>query len=254
MEEEKKERVSENQRLMLQKFMEGRMQNQINFYSHPSYRLEQQLTYAISKGDLEQAKKTMDEINRLERAVLAKDPIRSLKNSLICTCTIITRAAIEGGLHPEDAFNLSDVYIRQVEETNDRRKLEQLEYDMLHSFIRRLNEGKRVSHHWVVNKALDIIHGHIIETISLRDLAGQIGVHPSYLSQVFRREMGIPLSEYIHRQKIEASQYFLLHSQSSISEIAVLFGFCNQSYYTSLFRKYVGITPKQYRIHYHSYT
>lgn len=239
---------AENQEKMLRKYLMGRMQNQMNFFAHPSYRLEQQLLHSITLGDWEQAQKTMEEINGLERAALAKDPTRSLRNSLICSCTLFTRAAIQGGVHPEDAFNLSDVYIRQIEETLSPSELEELEYEMLYSFIQRVQEGSKASYHWVVNKALEDIHEHLLEPASLQDMAQRIGVHPTYLSKQFHGEMGMTLIEYINRKKIEASQYFLRHSDSEISEIAVLFGFCNQSYYTFLFRKYVGITPKQYRM------
>jgi two-component system, response regulator YesN len=55
------------------------------------------------------------------------------------------------------------------------------------------------------------------------------------------------IPEYINRKKIEDSKYFLLHSNSRLSEIANMFGYCNQSYYTSLFKKYTGVTPGQYK-------
>lgn len=49
------------------------------------------------------------------------------------------------------------------------------------------------------------------------------------------------------QKKIEESKYFLLHSELSISDISNLFRFCNQSYYTALFKKYTGVTPKDFR-------
>lgn len=232
---------------MLKTFLEGWMENQLNFFAHPSYRLEKQLIHAIALGSWEEAKKTLDEINRMDRAVLAKDPIRSLKNSLIASCTLFTRATIQGGVDPEQAYNLSDVFIRQIEETRERKQLEQLEYDMLAAFINRVREEKKSTYQWIVNRALEYIHDRILKNLTLKEIAAYLEVHPSYLSKVFHEEVGVPLIEYINRKKIEASQYFLLHSNSSISEISQLFGYCNQSYYTKLFKTYTGLTPKQYR-------
>ncbi|WP_039944196.1 helix-turn-helix transcriptional regulator [Thermicanus aegyptius] len=239
--------VQKTNEKILKKFFEGWMENQLNFYSHPSYRLEKQLVHAISLGNWEEAKETLDEINRMDRAILAKDPLRSLKNSLICSCTLFTRAIIQGGVDPENAYNLSDVFIRQIEETRDRKDLEELEYEMLYSFINRVREEKKVTYQWVVSRALEYIHDQILSNLTLKEIAAHIEVHPSYLSKVFHAEVGISLIEYVNRKKIEASQYFLLHSNSSISEIAQLFGYCNQSYYTLLFKRYIGLTPKQYR-------
>ncbi len=235
------------QNTMIRKFLEARIKNQQNYYAHPSYELEQQLLRSITRGELEQAKLVLDEINRMERAKLAADSLRSLKNSLICSCTLFTRAIIKGGVHPENAYNLSDVYIQQIEETHDQKSLIQLEYEMLYSFMKALKNEKLTTYQYVVNKAVAFIYDHIIKDISLDQIAAYAKVHPSYLSKVFKEEVGMNISEYINRKRIEESKYFLLHSDSTISDIALLFKFCNQSYYTSLFKKYTGLTPKQYR-------
>lgn len=232
---------------IIKKFMQTRIENQQNFYFHPSYSLEQKLLNSISRGDIETAEQTLNEINKLERAKLSKDTIRSLKNSLICSCTLFTRAIIKGGVDPENAFNLSDVVIQQIEETNDPYDLEQLEYEMLHTFIKALHDVKRPSYQFVVNKAIAFIHQEILNDLSLERIAEYVQVHPSYLSKVFKKEVGYSLTEYISKKRIEDSKYFLIHSNSPISDISNLFRFCNQSYYTSLFKKYTDLTPKQYR-------
>lgn len=235
---------------MIRKFMKARITNQQNFYAHPSYSLELLLLRAISRGELEQALLVLDEINGLERAKLAANSLRSLKNSLICSCTLFTRAIIKGGVHPEIAYNLSDVYIQQIEEIHDQNTLCKLEYDMLYSFIQALKEEKQESYRFVVNKAISFIYIEILNELSLERIAEEVNVHPGYLSKVFKAEVGIPITEFINRRKIEESKYFLLHGNTSISDIALLFRFCNQSYYTSLFKKYTGLTPKMYRDQY----
>lgn len=235
---------------IIRKYMKVRITNQQNFYAHPSYHLEQVLLRAITRGELEQAKLTLDEINQLERAKLASNTVRSLKNSLICSCTLFTRAIIKGGVHPESAYNLSDVFIQQIEETHDPTHLSMLEYEMLDSFIEALKEEKQESYQYVVNKAISYISKEILNDLTLERIAEEVKVHPSYLSKVFKAEVSLPLTEFINRRKVEESKFFLLHGNTSISDIALLFRFCNQSYYTSLFKKYTGVTPKMYRDRY----
>ncbi|WP_442595848.1 helix-turn-helix domain-containing protein [Neobacillus sp. D3-1R] len=232
---------------VIKKFYEERRQNQENLFFHPSYTLEQQLMDCILKCDEEGAKKVLFEINQLDRAKLADDPIRSFKNSMICSCTLFTRAVIKGGVIPEDAFNLSDVYIRQIEKVNQWEELRALEFEMLSSYIDRLKNESKPTYNSVVNKAIYYIHKEILHELSLNKIAEEVGVHPGYLSKVFKRSVGISITEFITRKRIEESKYFLLHSTSSLSDIAHLFGFCNQSYYTNLFKKYMGLTPKQFR-------
>lgn len=231
----------------IKKFFEVRTENNLNFYYHPSFALEQQLMECIIRCNLNGAKELLDKINRLERAKLAIDPIRSLKNSLICSCTLFTRAIIKGGALPEDSFSLSDVMIRQIEKTVGLEELKKLEYEMVSCFIEALKSNNRLEYNSVVNKAITYINQEILHELSLDKIAGFAGVHPGYLSKVFKESVKMTIPEYINRKKIEDSKYFLLHSELSLNDIAHMFGYCNQSYYTALFKKYEGITPKQFR-------
>jgi YesN/AraC family two-component response regulator len=229
------------------RFLESRAENIQNFYYHPSYALEQQLMDCIVRCDQKEAKEILNQINILERAKLAGEPLRSIKNSLICSCTLFTRAIIRGGALPEDAFSLSDVMIRQIEKTDAIEELKQLEYEMVTCFIDTLKSSDRLEYNLVVNRAITYIHQEIFHDITLEKIAEYAGVHPGYLSKIFKVSVGMIIPEYINRKKIEDSKYFLLHSNSRLSEIANMFGYCNQSYFTSLFKKYTGVTPGQYK-------
>ncbi|MGJ7911200.1 helix-turn-helix domain-containing protein [Neobacillus sp. LXY-1] len=229
-------------------FFENRANNNLNLYYHPSFALEQQLMDSIIRCDQNGAKEVLDQINSLDRATLASDPIRSLKNSLICSCTLFTRAAIHGGVMPEDAFNLSDVMIRQIEKKETIRDLTDLEYEMVTCFIETLKATEKLEYNPLVNKAITYIYREISNNkLSLEKIAEFTGVHPGYLSKIFKESVGMIIPEFINRKKIEDSKYLLLHTKSQLSEIAQMLGYCNQSYYTLLFKKYVGMTPRQYK-------
>lgn len=232
---------------IVKKFFKARMDNQQNLFAHPSYTLEQQLMHCVTRGEGEEAKLILNQINQLDRAKLADDQIRSLKNSLICTCVLFTRAIIKGGVLPEDAFNLSDVYIQHIERIYTKKELIELEYDMIFSFIETLKTEKRPAYNHVVNRAITFIHEEILKDLSLKKISEHVNVHPNYLSKMFKESVGVNLTEFINQKRIEESKYFLLHSKLPLSNIALLFKFCNQSYYSSLFKKYTVMTPKQYR-------
>lgn len=235
------------QRKIIKQFYKARIENHQDEYIHPSYQLEQKLLTAIRMRNERAAISALREINKLKRAKLASDPLRSLKNSIICSCTIFTRAVIEGGMHPEVAYNLSDVLIQEIERLDSREKLEKFEINMVYTFIRTLEEEQMPRHSPIVQKAISYIHEHILHDLSLEKIASELYINPSYLSTLFKKETGTSLVEYINRKKIEESKYFLLHSDMPISSIASLFHFCNQSYYTSLFKKFTGTTPAKYR-------
>jgi YesN/AraC family two-component response regulator len=228
------------------KFFQVKINNKQDYFIHPPYDLEKQLVSWLAKGHYEEAKYFLDEINSLERAKLAKDSIRSLKNSLICSCTLFTRSIIKGGVDSETAFDLSDVFIQQIEHTNSIESLCKLEYDMLKRFIKTVKSNDNRTFQFVINKAINFINDQILQELSLETISKHVNVHPNYLSKLFKDEVGLTLTEFINRKRIEESKYFLLHSDLSISEIAHLFTYCNQSYYSSLFKKYTGISPKQF--------
>ncbi len=236
---------------VLKRFYQYRTENALNLYYHPSFALEQQLMDCIIRRDLTESKEVLEQINRLERAKLATDPIRSLKNSLICSCTLFTRAVISGGVLSEDAFNLSDVLIQQIERTDTVEELKKLEYEMVTCFIDELKATERLEFNPIVNKAITFIHKEVYNhELSLEKIAEYSGVHPGYLSKVFKDTVQMTVPEYINRKKIEDSKYFLLHTDSQLCEIAQRFGYCNQSYYTLLFKKYTNMTPRQFKGNY----
>ena len=233
---------------VIKQFLNSRIKNRENDYIHPPYNLEQQLLDSIRLGHEDYAIRTLKQINKLESATLASNTLRSKKNSMIALCTLFTRAIIKGGVIPEIAFNLSDACIREIENINDLEHLKKMEYDLVHHFIttlKRENNSKKYSHS--VNLAIHYIYDNILQNLSLNTIAGHVHVTPSYLSNRFKKEVGTTITEFINKKRIEESKYFLLHTNTSISDIAVLFRFCNQSYYTFLFKKYTGVTPREYR-------
>jgi two-component system, response regulator YesN len=233
--------------LMIKQFFLERIKNQSEFYLHPPFFLEQKVLSAISERNIEKATLYLDEINQIERPTLAETPLRSLKNSYICLCTLFTRAIIQGGMPPELAFNLSDVYINQIEKSDDMKQLAELEYQMLHHFVTALNEEVKQTYKHTIQQAITYIHEHIIDDLSLEIIAEHVFVNPNYLSQIFKKEVGMCLTTFINKKRVEDSKYFLLHTNTPISNIAILFRFCNQSYYTATFKRYIGLTPKEFR-------
>ncbi|WP_019722165.1 AraC family transcriptional regulator [Heyndrickxia coagulans] len=234
---------------IIERYLSYRVEHQREYFLHPPYMMEKQLLNAVKEGRVEAAESVLKTINTLERAKLAEEPIRSLRNSLICICTLFTRAAIEAGVPPETAFNISDAHILEIERLKTQEKLFELEYSMLRNFTEAVQQARKQEHRYshAIHMAVAYIHENILQVITLESLAKHVYLNPSYLSHLFKKETGVSVTDYINKKRIEESIYFLLHTNIPISEIALLFHFCNQSYYTSLFKKYMGLTPKEFR-------
>ncbi|MFG6113992.1 AraC family transcriptional regulator [Halobacillus sp. MO56] len=232
---------------MIDQFMSMRIHNKKIPHANPSYLMEQQLLEAISNKDMDRAVLLLENINQTNRLSCAKSKLRTLKNSVISSCTLFTRAAIKGGVDPETAFKLNNAYIEKIEHLTSTQAIYQLEHSMLKEFIQTVEKAEKLPYSPVINKAITYLHEHILSDLTLEEIAQACYVSPSYLSHLFKKEVGISVVQFINEKRIEESKYFLLHTSTSIADIARLFQFCNQSYYTSVFKKYVHQTPKQYR-------
>jgi two-component system response regulator YesN len=224
-----------------------RLKNWNIYYQHPSYALERKLLSEVKMGLMDESNLTLSEINALERAVLSKNPTRSMKNSLIASCTLFTRAVIEAGVDPEDAFALSDVFINHIEVLEQMKDLEAFEYEMLSEFIKLSKKKKSISFPYPVIQMIKYINENTTEKITLATLSHLTSKSPDYLSKLFKKEVGSTLTFYIQQQKIEAAKYYLEYTSAKITEIANMLEFSNSAHFSKVFKQYTGLSPSYYQ-------
>ncbi|MEA4940684.1 MAG: AraC family transcriptional regulator [Christensenella sp.] len=212
-------------------------------FQHVPYAIELEICRMIANGDTVSSKHILQDINRLPRAKLANTPVRSLKNSLICSCTFMARAAISGGVKPDEAFTLSDAFIQRIEAAPTTNHLADFEAEMIECFTTRVQTARGSRHSATVNQAMEYIDAHLSEPLSISDIASAVYHNANYLSGLFKRETGETIHNYIVRRRIEEAEYFVRHSSEPIADIAAFYQFCSQSHFVQCFRKIVGQTP-----------
>jgi AraC-like DNA-binding protein len=222
-------------------------ERRLSLFEHSPYFMEMEMTRLVTHGDVENALNAMNRINTFSRARLANDPIRSIKNSLICNCTFLARAAIAGGVSPEEAFALSDKLIMRIEDTNSVEQLVRQERDSLIEFVEMVHLYNTSHHSKPVREVVSFINEHLSEKISLGQLAERVFMHPNYLCALFKKEAGITLVKYILKRKIEEAKFFLRYTQNSVADVAAFYHFSSQSYFIRCFKEITGQTPLQYR-------
>lgn len=92
------------------------------------------------------------------------------------------------------------------------------------------------------------INEHINENVSLSLGANLCNMSQSQFSRTFKKETGKTFKEYVLLKKIEQAKFYIKTTDKSFSEISDFLGFEDSSYFTKLFKKYEGITPKEYKI------
>jgi len=96
-------------------------------------------------------------------------------------------------------------------------------------------------------KAREIIDNHLDRVFSLRQLARFAALSESRFKERFRSEVGIPPAEYAARKKIERAKSLLRAGNHSITEIAMNLGFSSSQYFATVFKRYTGCNPSQFR-------
>lgn len=179
---------------------------------------------------------------------MSQNELQQHRYSFISFATLLSRAAIRGGLPAETAFNLSDVYCQRMDAQTEIAAVQQLTYSMAMDFCARVAEARGSgAHSEVIRRCIAYISAHLHEDIRLEALARECGLCGRSLSLRFRQETGLPIPDYIHHEKIREAKYLLEHTDYSLAQITVFLNYSTQSYFTQIFKKYEGCTPQQYR-------
>lgn len=215
---------------------------------HNTMDTEQALLEIVEQGDAESLKKWFKQAPAIRGGILATNQIRQMQNTFIVTATLISRAAIKGGMLAEDALQLSDAYIQKSECLNSPDRIMNLQYHMVLDFTERvqhLRGGHRLSP--LTNKVANYIEHHLSEAITTEAIAQSLYMSRSHLSRSFKAETGEQLSDYIMRKKIEAAKKLLLHSDKTLAAISLYLGFSSQSHFSKVFKTLTGESPSSYR-------
>lgn len=215
-------------------------------------------TYEEERGQFELLQagdpRAMEEYDRARNARdrrpgrVSDDPLRNLKYLTVCSIASACRAAIQGGMEAKRAYAASDLYIREMDRMENPEKIEGLSRDAFCFYlgeVRKLGRKRAVSR--PISQCLDHIYNHLHQPITLQDLADLTGLNASYLSTLFKEEMGRSVSDYIMSKKMEAARNMLKYSDESYADISAILNFSSQSHFIRAFKKYNGDTPRQYR-------
>lgn len=205
----------------------------------------------IRTGNVEQARRSFAE--RREnfwegKGQLSDDPLRNGIYHFVTAIAVIGRLCVEGGLGHDETYTLGDIYIRRADKCTSMEEILDLFEEMIVDYatrMRTLRKHNIYSYH--IRRCVDYIYEHLHEKLTVNELAEYTGLSPSYLSKLFLKETGTTIKDFVLRAKIETTKNMLRYSDLSYLEISLSLGFSSQSAFISVFRKYCGMTPKQFR-------
>ncbi len=170
------------------------------------------------------------------------------KQNIHLLLTLVSRAAVEGGLPRKTSFSLCADYRRTLNKCQSVAEVTMLNHDMLADYVQRVHKLKR--YHACsrqIRLCCEYIDSHLEEKLSLATLAQMSGYTEPYLSRKFKKEMHCSIVDYILETKLERAKFLLANTQDSVNEISESLGFGSRSYFSSVFRKHTGSSPTEYQ-------
>ena len=231
-----------------QKFFEKKRWMEKGGHLHNPYQHEQKKLGSIRAGNLKLLEECQNEVWPGEIGQLADNPLRQEKNLSIVVISIACRAAIDGGVAPQKAFSMSDVFISNIERMTQVLPIQAAVVEYEREFARAVEQVNHDSeHNRYVERAKEYVAEHIDESIRVVQIGEALGINENYLTGLFHKYEGITLQHYIRKEKVRQAKELLLYSSYSCSEIAALLCFSTQSHFSSAFKREVGMTPAKYR-------
>lgn len=215
---------------------------------HNTLALEQTLVNIVRKGDTAALREWIRNAPAVRGGILASEQLRQMKNTFIVTATLISRAAIRGGMDIDVALSLSDAYIQKCELLFGVDGITNLQYRMVLDYteqVEKLRNGKSPSK--LVIDVSNYIQRHLSEPVDVEALAKSLFLSRTYLAAKFKKESGTTLTDFILKEKIEEAKRLLRYTDKNSIAIAAYLGFSSQSHFANVFRKYAGKSPKEYR-------
>lgn len=215
---------------------------------HNTLALEQTLVNIVRKGDTAALREWIRNAPAVRGGILASEQLRQMKNTFIVTATLISRAAIRGGMDIDVALSLSDAYIQKCELLFGVDGITNLQYRMVLDYteqVEKLRNGKSPSK--LVIDVSNYIQRHLSEPVDVEALAKSLFLSRTYLAAKFKKESGTTLTDFILKEKIEEAKRLLRYTDKHSIAIAAYLGFSSQSHFANVFRKYTGKSPKEYR-------
>ena len=210
-------------------------------------REEPGLLAAIKRGDRPQAREI---INRILVGIyfLGRDRPSLLKSFLLELVVMMSRTAVEAGAEPSELLGAHYSSLVDLANVSDEAELSAWLVSMLERIMDAIKEQRAYPNTVLLTTALQFMEQHLSDGISRDDAAAAACMSPSHFSRLMKEKFGRSFTEILNQMRVDKSKELLRITDKSIVEICLECGFNDQSYFTKVFEKYSGQTPREYRV------
>ncbi len=201
---------------------------------------------SLQTAEFDQAEEHFTEIKAAfsECPFLPLDLLRGVLGDLVYKAK---RQSIEAGLDSYTCLSEAGFIVDQVAKVREHQDI----FPILELLKERLLKMARLKpkdpDDLLIEKATTYLEEHIREEMTRESVARAVGISPSHFSRLIREKKGRTFTDLLNQYRIERACKFLVRSSKTLAEIANETGFCDQSYFSKVFRRYKAMSPAKYR-------
>ena len=211
------------------------------------YNAEDLLLDAVTQGNTTQAMSIINHMRSSRIPSRTNDALRDYKNMFLSLNTLLRRTAYTAGVHPYYIDSISSNYARFIEQASAPQELEDMLPYLVRSYCELVEKRSTALYSKPVRQILVTIDASLNSDLSLKRFANELFLNTSYLSSLFKKETGMTLTDYVNQQRISYAKRLLKSTTLSIQNVAATVGISDIHYFTRLFRRITGVSPREYR-------
>ena len=211
------------------------------------YSYENELMNAVAHGQTHKSELLLSAFSSLAFEERSANPVQNVKNYCIIMNTLLRKAAENGGVHPVYLDTQSSAFAHKIEKLSSTAEASPLMMDMFRSYCRLVRKHSMKRYSPPIQKVIAAIDFDLTANLTLSSLAAMQNISPSYLSALFKQEVGKTLTEYVNGKRIERAMQLLETTRLQIQTVAQNCGILDVHYFSKIFKRTTGMTPKEYR-------
>jgi len=210
------------------------------------FKYEPALISAIKRGERSEARKFINYI-LVNIYSVGRHRRDLLKSHLLELVVIMSRAAVEAGAHPDQVLGLNFQRLVQLADINDEEQLSEWLKTMLEQIMDAIRDHTQFPNSALLSEVIEQMQANLHQNLKRGEIAKAVGLSSSSLCNLLKDTLGQSFTCLLRQYRIQRARELLTLTEKSLVQIALECGFCDQSYFTNVFSKEIGLSPGEYR-------
>lgn len=206
---------------------------------------EQLILEYMQSYDEEGMVQCMDRI--FQKAVIEKQTFKSIQATCTKLIALLIAQLEEMLVLKEEVLFLFIEIERKIQQTFSAKYLETSMKEFVHELSDVLKNTKNDKYNSFVSEAMDYVENNYKSKVSVKDIATKLSITPNYFSQIFKAQKGMNFTDFLNEFRVKKAKQLLKYNDLKVYEISELVGYQNYKYFNKIFKKYTGMSPKEYQ-------